>query len=372
MKIVFIGCRGIHILGGIESYMYNLTQELNKLGHECIVWCESDHHEVEVINGVKVIYQPGPKSAFLCKPWCGLKATLKTLFKEKNVSFIHYNAWGPSLLACWIPRLFGVQSLMEGHGLEWQRSKYSSKKQKIMRMMEKITAKMNQNLIMCSEAQVRYFKKEYGLDSTCMPCAVTLPKEDYNNPSNVLERFGLEEGKYFLFLARLVQDKNPDFLIKAFKEAKRDGYKLVIAGSNDAMPDYVDKLHELGADCEDVVFTGAMYADDKDMLLRKAFCYCIPSTIEGLAIGLLEAMSYKLPVIASDIEANQEALDEDEAVWCKAEDVDSLKSAIEKCVENPNLLEAFKERTFEKIKQKYTWDKVAMKYVDYLHSLGIN
>ena len=201
---------------------------------------------------------------------------------------------------------------------------------------------------------------------------MTLPKEDYNNPSNVLERFGLEEGKYFLFLARLVQDKNPDFLIKAFKEAKRDGYKLVIAGSNDAMPDYVDKLHELGADCEDVVFTGAMYADDKDMLLRKAFCYCIPSTIEGLAIGLLEAMSYKLPVIASDIEANQEALDEDEAVWCKAEDVDSLKSAIEKCVENPNLLEAFKERTFEKIKQKYTWDKVAMKYVDYLHSLGIN
>lgn len=61
MRIVFIGGRGIHILGGIENYMLNLTRELTKLGHECIVWCESDHHEEELLEGVRVIYHPGPK-----------------------------------------------------------------------------------------------------------------------------------------------------------------------------------------------------------------------------------------------------------------------------------------------------------------------
>ena len=50
MKIVFIGGRGIHILGGIENYMFNLTRELAKLGHECIVWCESDHDEEEDLD----------------------------------------------------------------------------------------------------------------------------------------------------------------------------------------------------------------------------------------------------------------------------------------------------------------------------------
>ena len=55
MKIVFIGGRSIHELGGIENSMYNLTQELTKLGQERDVWPESDHNEVEHINGVKAI-----------------------------------------------------------------------------------------------------------------------------------------------------------------------------------------------------------------------------------------------------------------------------------------------------------------------------
>ena len=160
MKIVFIGGRSIHELGGIENYMYNLTQELSKLGHECVVWCESDHNEVEYINGVKVISHKGPRSNLICKPWCGLKATIKTLLYERHVSFIHYNAWPPSLWS-WIPRVFGVPSLMEGHGLEWQRSKYSLKAQRIMKLMEAITAKTNQHLVMCSMGQVTYFKETY-------------------------------------------------------------------------------------------------------------------------------------------------------------------------------------------------------------------
>lgn len=369
MKIVFIGGRDIHKLGGIENYMLNLTRELTKLGNECIVWCESDHHAVEDVNGVKVVYHPCPKSNLLCKPWGGLKATIATLLKEGGVSVIHYNAWGPSMF-CWIPRLCGVPSIMEGHGLEWQRSKYSPRAQKVMKFMEKVTAKINNHLIMCSEAQVRYFKNEYGKDATCIPCAVNLPTE-VPTSSDVLTRFGITSGNYFLFLARLVQDKNPDYLIRAFIRAKHNGYQLVIAGDNEAMPDYVEKLHSIADGCTDVIFTGAVYGADKEILLRNAYCYCIPSTIEGLAIGLLEAMSYKLPVIASDIEANQEVLAQDDALWCNAEDEETLVNAIETAISSPKLLDSFRGRTYDKICQQYTWDKVAEKYVKYLKSIGV-
>ena len=88
MKIVFVGGRDILSLGGIESYMFNLTRELTRIGHECVVWCESDHHEVKMLDGVKVIYHPGPKSNLICKPWCGLKATIKTVFSEKGVDVV--------------------------------------------------------------------------------------------------------------------------------------------------------------------------------------------------------------------------------------------------------------------------------------------
>ena len=163
MKLIFIGGRGIHLLGGIENYMLNLTRELSKSGHECIVWCESDHHEEEILDGVRIIYHPGPKNNLLCKPWCGLKATIRSILKEKDISVMHYNAWPPSLW-CWIPRMFGIPSLMEGHGLEWQRTKYSPTAQKIMKFMEMVTAKINQHLIMCSNEQVKYFREKYKVE----------------------------------------------------------------------------------------------------------------------------------------------------------------------------------------------------------------
>lgn len=369
MKIVFIGGRGIHILGGIENYMLNLTRELTKLGHECVVWCESDHREVEMLDGVKVIYHPGPKSNLICKPWCGLKATLRTVFGMRGADIVHYNAW-PASLWCWIPRLFGIPSMMEGHGLEWQRSKYSPRAQKVMKFMEGFTARLNQHLIMCSEGQVDYFKKEYGKECVCIPGAVTLPDLNRPNDSDILDRFSLEKKKYFLFMGRLVQDKNPDYLIRAFAQAKAAGYKLVIAGSNDAMPEYVDRLHQLGEDHKNVVFTGAVYGDDKDMLLRHAYCFCLPSTIEGLSIVMMEAASFKLPIIASDIDANREFLGDD-AVYVRPENEEDLVKAIDYAVAHPEFMDQQQARNYQKIVDKYTWDKVALKYVNYLHSIGV-
>lgn len=369
MKIVFIGCRDIKLLGGIESYMANLTAELVKLGHEPIIYCESDRNAIEMHDGVKVIHMKGFKSNLLCKPWVGLKATLRTLIKEKDVSIIHYNAWPPSLW-CFLPRLFGVKSLMQGHGLEWQRSKYSPRQQKIMKFMEKVTAHMNQHLIMCSEGQTRYFKEIYNKEAATIPTAINLPSEEDAGESLVLDKFGLRPQKYFLFMARLVQDKNPDFLIKGFNVSNYGDMKLVIAGSNDADPDYVNRLHKLAEGNDSIVFTGAIYGEEKDTILRNAYAFCIPSTIEGLSIVLLEAMSYKLPVIASDIDANRELLGED-AVWVRPENVEDICRAVEFCLENRTAIDKFKAVNYKKVVDSYTWDKVANKYVDYLHSIGV-
>lgn len=369
MKIVFIGGRDIHILGGIENYMLNLTRELTKLGHECIVWCESDHQGEEILDGVRVIYHTGPKSNLICKPWCGLKATLRTVLGMRSVDFIHYNAWPPSLWS-WIPRMCGIPSLMEGHGLEWQRSKYSFRAQKIMRFMEKVTAKMNQHLIMCSEGQVKYFKEKYGRDSVCIPGAVNLPDLEATCASDIMSKNDLVYRKFFLFMGRIVQDKNPDYLIRAFIRCRHKGYKLVIAGGNDAMPDYVNGLHELSKDSPDVVFTGPVYGEDKDQLLRNAYCFCLPSTIEGLSIVMMEAASYKLPIIASDIDANREFLGDD-AIFVQPEKEEDLVKALELAIDNPAQMQIFVEINYKKLMGHYTWDKVAKKYVKYLESIGV-
>ena len=364
MKIVFIGCRDIHLLGGIENYMYNLSRGLVAMGHEAVVYCESDRNAVEDLDGVKVIYMKGPKSNLLCKPWVGLKATLRTIFRERKVSLIHYNAWPPSLWS-WMASLAGIPSLMMGHGHEWQRSKYSPRQQKVLKFMEKYTAHSNSHLLMCSEAQTRYFKANYGVEPYTMPTAVNLPSAVPAEASDILQRFGLEKGRFFLYMGRLVQDKNPDFLIRGFRAAQHEGFKLVIAGANDAMPEYVEHLHSLAEGCDDVIFTGAVYGADKDALLRNAYVFCLPSTIEGLSIVLLEAMSYRLPVLASNIEANREVLEKDRAVWVRPESDDDIRDAVQTCIASPDTLAGYRDYNYDKIVRSYTWDSVTRRYAGY-------
>lgn len=364
MKIAFVGGRDIHKLGGIENYMFNLATKLVELGHEPIVYCESDKDKIEWVNGFKVIHWKSPQNVYLCKVWLGLKSTLHAMFKEKNVKVIHYNGWAPSLFHF---VALNKKTILMGHGLEWKRTKYSKKQQRIMKSMEHITAVLNKNLLMCSEEQTKYFAEHYRRKCITMPTAVNMPSET-PNVSDILKKFCLTEGEYFLYLGRLVQDKNPDYLIKAFNEADIQNMKLVIAGANDAMPAYVNSLQELAKGNDRIVFTGAVYGNDKEALLHSCGVFCIPSTIEGLAITLLEAMSYGKPVIASDIEANKEGLGEN-GYWVKAEDVVTLKQQLTYC--SDNLKEVAKSGIINKtrIEKEYTWDFVSQKYSRYINNL---
>lgn len=366
MKIAFIGGRDIHKLGGIENYMYNLATELVELGHEPVVYCESDRNEEELINGFKVIYQKSVGGRFLCKILLSYKATITSLVRKERFDVYHYNAWPPSL-ASWIPRLFGKKTILQGHGLEWKRTKYGPMQQKIMRLMERITAYTNTNLTMVSQEQTDYFLKKYHKKCVTIPTAIHLPSG--NIESNILNKYSLNAKGYYLFLGRLVQDKNPDYLIKAFIKANiTTGKKLVIAGSNNQLPDYVAHLHELSIGREDIVFTGDVYGSDKEQLLNSCFAFCLPSTIEGLAITLLEAMSYHKIVIASDIPANREGLGES-GIWCKYENVDDLAEKIKFLEDNYDTVKWQEEANYRRVKDHFQWNKVATKYSDFLKTL---
>ena len=368
MKIAFIGGRDIHSIGGIESYMNHLTRELVLMGHEPIVFCESDHNETKTENGVKLIYMKGFKSNLICKPWVGLKATIRVIIKEKGVKVVHYNAWPPSMWS-WIARLVGKTTLLQGHGFEWRHSKYSSRQIIILKVMERITAWTNTNLIMVSAEQSDYFKKVYHRNTYLIPTAVDIPLNEKERDSRVQKQYDLIPKKYFLFLGRLSKEKNVDFLIWAFRNVQ--DYKLIIAGTNTVEPEYVDYLKKEGVSNKNVIFTGSVYGEEKDWLLRNAFCFCLPSTTEGMSIALLEAMSYKLPIIASDIVPNKAVL-RNNAIFVRPENKEDLIEAYKQAMYNKDQIKDFIDINYNIVLDNYTWEKVAKRYIGYLKIIGVN
>ncbi len=364
MKIAFIGGRTFHHADGIATYMYHLATELAKMGHEPIVFCEGEKNSETMLNGFKVIERKSLGSAFLTKPLLGLRATLHCLLKEKGVYYFHYNTWAPAMMASHIPLIFGRKVVMQSHGLEWKRTKYSAKEQAIIKKIETWSAKTNKNWTMVSQEQTDYFAEHYNRNCTTITCAVEMPGEAQQ--SDFLQSYGLQGNDYFLYMGRLVQDKNPDYLIKGFISANLEGKKLVLCGGADGDDKYESYLRGLANDS--VIFTGPIFGGDKDAAFRNCYAFCLPSTLEGLPMSLLEAMSYSKICIASDIPACHEALGES-GIYIPYEDDVAITHAMSQLVNHEAKYEWQKEANKNRAKTVFSWASTTKKYLDYLNTL---
>jgi glycosyltransferase involved in cell wall biosynthesis len=158
--------------------------------------------------------------------------------------------------------------------------------------------------IVISEVIRSLVRNKHGRESTLIPNGVILPVM----PDSVgaLSVFGLEPGKYVLLVSRLVPEKRHLDLVEAFRRAELPGWKLAIVGASDHPDAYVKEVLEMAAATPGVVCTGLQTGVALRELYAHAGIFVLPSSHEGLPIAMLEALSYGLPVIASDIPANLE------------------------------------------------------------------
>ncbi len=127
-------------------------------------------------------------------------------------------------------------------------------------------------------------------------------------------------------------------------------FKLVLAGDTDFEDSYSLGLKEM-ARKNGVVLTGFIKGRKLHSLLTNCACYCLPSSHEGLPIALLEAMSYGVKVIVSDIPANLEVgLPKDDYFHCG--DVDELAAKLGDVLSKP-------VQHIDYDMTKYDWDKIA-------------
>jgi glycosyltransferase involved in cell wall biosynthesis len=107
--------------------------------------------------------------------------------------------------------------------------------------------------------------------------------------------------KIILAVGRLVKYKGFDVLIKAAKYLCDDSV-VVIVGGGPLEKDLLQTIDENGVK-ERVFLAGRLSDAELHFLFEQATLFCLPSTYRAEAFGvvLIEAMSYKLPIVASDI-----------------------------------------------------------------------
>ncbi|GHT58949.1 phosphonate ABC transporter substrate-binding protein [Bacteroidia bacterium] len=341
MKIVVTGTRGIpDILGGVETHCEELYPRLAALGFDVTVvrracYAADNRKEYKGVR-LKNIFAPRSKS---------LEAFLHTFLaviyaKMAKADVLHIHAVGPSLLMP-LAKLLGLKTVMTHHGADYERQKWGRAAKFMLRRGERYGVRFADKVIVISESIKQSISGRK--DSILIFNGVNQPV--LATDSAYIEHLGLQKGKYVLAMGRFVEEKGFDLLIKAFP--KNAGFKLVIAGDADHETPYSQSLKS----AENVVLTGFVRGAKLNELLTHARLFALPSFHEGLPIALLEAMSYGLPILASDIPANK-ALCLSDNDYFRCGDADDLAQKLTEKLSQP-----FAPQNYDLT--AYDWDKIA-------------
>ena len=370
-RVVMIGHKRIPSReGGVEIVVEQLAVRLAEKGWSVEVYNRYGHHvsgkkydedygrnERKFYKNVRIRIIPTFQTSKLNAIVYSFLGTLRALFGRFDI--FHYHAEGPCATLP-LAKLFGKKTIATIHGLDWQRSKWGNFASAVLKFGEKMAAKYADEVIVLSKNVQQYFWENYNRKAVFIPNGIEKPSKI---PAQLIkEKYGLDENGYILFLARMVPEKGVHYLIEAFRLVETDK-KLVIAGGNSQAVEYMSRIKAMAALDERVIMTDFVSGQILEELYSNAYVYVLPSDIEGMAISLLEAMSYGNCCLVSDIPENTEVI-EDHGYTFKQGDVLDLKVQLEYLLVNLDEVVAWKEKSADFICRKYNWDKVVEETID--------
>ena len=346
--------------GGVEVVVEELASRMVEQGYQVEAYNRSGYHVSGKDFGdtwknfyrrIRIIIIPTFRNGKLNAIVYSALATLRALFGRYDV--IHYHAEGPCAML-WIPKMFGLRVVATIHGLDWQRAKWGNFASRVLKFGEKMAAKYADEVIVLSRNVQQYFLDTYGRETNFIPNGISRPI--IRDAELIHQKYGLKKDGYILFLARLVPEKGLHYLIEAFSKIDTD-MKLVIAGGSSHSLEYIEKIKEMASKDSRIIMTDFVQGQVLEELYSNAYAFVLPSDIEGMALSLLEAMSYGNCCLVSNIAENVEVVEEFAESFEKG-NVADLKNKLEMLISTPDVVRKYKERSAEFILKKYDWDSV--------------
>lgn len=163
----------------------------------------------------------------------------------------------------------------------------------------------------------------------------------------------IHEDFNILFLGGFWERKGVFDLIEAMGKCDKtilQKLKLRIGGEGD-----LDRLNNMLSQYnlqDNIEFLGWVTGDEKKSLLNNCDLFVLPSYNEGLPISILEAMSYKLPILTTDVGGIPEvAEDHKNGIVIKPGDIEGISQAIEFLATHPDECVKYGEESFARVKE---------------------
>ena len=235
----------------------------------------------------------------------GFEAVLHTFLCVMHILFhrkpqaVHVHNIGPGMFTPLL-RLMGLKVVMTYHSANYEHAKWGRLARTLLRLCESISLRCSHRIIFVNKFQMQKYSTRVQKKSTYI--ANGIHRVTRTPDTQFLEKHGIASGEYLLGVGRLTPEKGFEYLVQA-ASALPQVKQVVIAGNSDHDTTYYEQLKALDT-AHKVIFTGYTTGEDLRQLYSHARMFVLSSVVEGFPLVMLEAMSYGLPLVVSDIPAS--------------------------------------------------------------------
>ncbi|HXV60630.1 MAG TPA: DUF1972 domain-containing protein [Vicinamibacteria bacterium] len=362
MKVAILGTRGIPAsYGGFETFAEELSCRMAARGHEVTVYCRSHHtpKELRRFRDVRLVVLPTIRRKHTDTLVHTFLSSMHATTERFDVALVCNSA-----NSIFVPllKLSGAKVALNVDGLDWKRKKWRWAARSYYRLAEKAACHLADTIVTDAECVRQYYREVHGTPSVFIPYgAPTKPTRTVG----ALEQFGLQAGKYLLYVSRLEPENNAHLVIEAFGRL-RTQHRLVIVGDAPYAASYKRKLRQIAGDR--VVFTGYVFGRAYRELMSHADCYVHATEVGGTHPALLEAMGMGDGCLVSDTPENREVAS-DTVMYFSLASIDELASTMQTVLDRPEILQRLAERARARVREKYDWNHVTDAYEQLLEAL---
>lgn len=349
-------------------------ETLQILGCEVTVVCSPDKNFPK-INNLKVSRIVGITLEREIAPFRDFKSVIKLwrFFRDNDFDIIHSNTPKGGLLVALAG--FLSRSSIVIHTFTGQRwATLNGFKRKLLMNCDRIIGLLNYRCFTDSHSQKEFLIEQKIVSQNKIDCihmgAFSGIQTKRFFPVSIEQKLakraelGFDSEDFVIgFVGRLVGDKGIKELIRAFEELKKSysGLRLLLVGPIEEAGDCLDnETVQTIKDDFKIVYTGLQ--TNPEEYLRAVDLFCLPSYREGFPTVVLEAAAMKIPAIVTDVVgAKDTVVDEETGLLIPAKDHSSLVVAINRFLQNPELIDQMGEKAYQRVLEDFTLDIIAKK-----------
>lgn len=199
-----------------------------------------------------------------------------------------------------------------------------------------------------------------GVDTEFFKNTKTLDEKEL-----IRDKFKIDKKDFVItFVGRIVKDKGINELIEAFinLSKKYNNLKLLLVGDYEEYLNPIKNENKILIDSLDSIITVGFQNDIRDFLSITDL-FVLPSYREGLPNSLIEAGSFGIPLLATNINGCNEIIDDGiTGILVEKKSVKNLEEGIDKLLKDKELYSSIKlkvrDRIIEKYEQNFFWNEL--------------